>query len=95
MDYRLVDILPGAVVYCDIPYKGTNSYGEFDHKQFFDWAASRPFPVYVSEYNILDSRFKCVYKIDKLSLMCAQKSRSVMSEKLYWNQVTGKEAKLG
>jgi len=89
-DYREVEILPNSIVYCDIPYQGTADYGNnFSHKDFFDWAATRDFPVYISEYNVSDPRFKLVYKIDKRSMMSSYKENTKkMSEKLYWNGVT-------
>lgn len=89
LDYRAVEIQPNSVVYCDIPYQGTECYGNnFNHKDFFDWAASRSFPVYISEYNIDDPRFKLVYTVDKRSMLSAKKSNTIMSEKVYWNGVT-------
>ena len=55
LDYREVPIPEGAVVYCDPPYKGTQKYlVEFDHKAFYQWVLSRPFPVFISEYNMPD-----------------------------------------
>jgi hypothetical protein len=88
-DYRQVPILPNSVVYCDIPYKGTADYiGAFNYKEFYDWAMTRDFPVYVSEYNIDDPRFKLVYEVDKRSMLSAEKSNKQMSEKLYWNGVS-------
>jgi hypothetical protein len=87
LDYRDVDILPGSVVYCDIPYAGTADYGgAFSHKDFFDWAASREFPVFISEYNVPDPRFKPVYTIDKRSLLTQSgESNKIKEERLYWN----------
>jgi site-specific DNA-adenine methylase len=88
LDYRDVSIKKNSVVYCDIPYQGTADYGEFNHKEFFDWAATRDFPVYVSEYNIDDKRFELVYTIDKMSLLSANKDKCKnKEEKLYWNRV--------
>lgn len=87
MDYREVPIKENSIVYCDIPYKGTEDYGEFNHQEFYDWAASRPFPVYVSEYNIDDPRFKLIYSVDKRSLLAADKYVGDKSEKLYWNGI--------
>jgi site-specific DNA-adenine methylase len=88
-DYREVPIKENSVVYCDIPYKSTASYlDNFNHKEFYDWAASRPFPVFVSEYSIRDDRFKCVYTIDKRSMLSADKTVGNKIEKLYWNGVT-------
>lgn len=90
LDYREVDIHPNSVVYCDIPYLGTKGYlRKFNHKEFYDWAMSRDFPVYVSEYSIPDKRFKLVYTVDKLSLFDnSMDKKNVMQEKLYWNGKT-------
>ena len=89
LDYRKVDIKPNSIVYCDIPYQGTGDYGnQFDHKEFFDWAATRKFPVFISEYNIADSRFKIVYEINKRSLFDKNKANCKdKQERLYWNGI--------
>ena len=90
-DYRNIIIKPNSVVYCDIPYEGTGDKGEggyllkFNHKEFFDWAASRDFPVFISEYSVEDSRFKLVYSVDKRSLLSGKKANDIKSENLYWN----------
>ena len=86
-DYRDVEILHGAVVYCDIPYKGTADYGNsFSHKEFFDWTSSREFPVFISEYDVADPRFKLVYRVDKRCMLTQSgESNKVKQEKLYWN----------
>jgi len=75
-------------VYCDIPYDGTASYTqEFNRKEFLDWAASREFPVYVSEYNINDNRFEQIYAIYKSVKRAANGSSAACDKKeiLYWN----------
>ena len=89
-DYRELEIRPNSVVYCDIPYLGTESYlGKFDHKAFYDWAMSRNFPVYVSEYSMPDKRFKLIYTVDKKSRLCNTLSKkTVKEEKLFWNGVS-------
>jgi hypothetical protein len=86
-DYRDVEILPNSVVYCDIPYVGTTGYLKtFNHKEFYDWAATREFAVYVSEYRLDDPRFKCIYSVDKHSLMDSKvDKKKLMQEKLFWN----------
>lgn len=58
-DYRDVVIMPGDVVYCDIPYEKTDTRGygkgrRFDKQAFVDWAQAQEFPVYVSEYTMPD-----------------------------------------
>jgi hypothetical protein len=60
---------------------------DFNHAEFFNWAASRDFPVYISEYNISDIRFECIYQLDKRSMLTSQKHKTqTMQEKLYWNK---------
>lgn len=55
-DYQNIKIEPNSTVYCDIPYRGTNRYqsGGFDHDRFYEWADSRDFPVFISEYDMPD-----------------------------------------
>ena len=90
-DYRDVEILHDSIVYCDIPYKNTGHYSneiEFNHDEFYEWAATRKFPVYISEYDIPDNRFKLIYGIEKRVIMSAnQDTYNSKTEKLYWNQI--------
>jgi DNA adenine methylase len=86
LDYRDVPIKENSVVYCDIPYRGTADYiTEFNHKKFYEWAATRNFPVFISEYSLPDTRFKLIYSVDKRSLLSDDKSVGNKSENLYWN----------
>ena len=52
--YDVVEIEDGAVVYCDIPYLGTDDYvtDGFDHGKFYDWVRNSPHMVVVSEYRM-------------------------------------------
>ena len=62
MSYLDYEYREGDIVYCDPPYEGTADYGsEFDFKQFYDWAYSRPYQIWFSSYQISDKRFKLVY----------------------------------
>lgn len=70
-DYQDVEIASdAAVVYCDIPYKGTlkntkESYCVgFDHERFYEWARRVPFVVYISEYAMPDD-FVCIAEFTK------------------------------
>ncbi len=54
-DYREVDIPDGAVVYCDIPYKGTHQHYytyNFDHEAFYKWVDENKhrLKIFISEY---------------------------------------------
>ena len=70
-DYREVPIPEDSVVYCDPPYSGTKGYGmDFDHDAFWEWARTREFPVWVSEYSAPDD-FVCVKEIPVRSRLSA------------------------
>lgn len=77
----------GDVVYCDPPYEGTGNYDkkDFNHAEFYDWVASRPYKVYFSSYEISDKRFFKVWSEKKRKLMCGACSDKV-TEYLYCNQ---------
>ena len=62
IDYREYEHQDGDVVYCDPPYNGTGGYcgKDFDHNAFYEWARTRDYPVYFSEYNAPDD-FVCVW----------------------------------
>lgn len=82
LDYREVEIPAGAVVYADPPYKGTMGYGiEFDNEAFYGWVRTRPYPVWVSEYNMPDD-FVPVKEMLSDSRMGANGGKKVL-ERLY------------
>jgi len=90
LSYDDVDIKKNSVVYCDIPYFNTGEYKNiFDHKKFFEWAATRKFPVFISEYEIDDKRFKCIYEIDRLIKLAGKGAMKIdgKKERLFWNGV--------
>ena len=54
---------PDSVIYCDIPYIGTNKYkAGFDHDAFYDWAERQEHPVFISSYEMPRERFKCIWE---------------------------------
>lgn len=86
LDYQYRD---GDVVYCDPPYEDTAKYDKdgFNHKQFYDWVASREYPVYFSSYEISDNRFNVVWQTEKQSLLNNSKAtKKVVTEYLYCNK---------
>ena len=86
--YEHVKMKENSVAYCDIPYEGTRDYANsFDRKKFLDWAANASFPVFISEYNVSDSRFKLFYSVEKRVLLAADGVANNKQEKLYWNGV--------
>lgn len=84
LDYEHQD---GDIVYLDPPYEGTAEYsGGFDHKKFYDWAATRDYQIWFSSYkNISDNRFKMVYAIRLKSTLGAG-NKAVNYECLYTNR---------
>lgn len=78
----------GDVVYCDPPYENTATYSEdgFNHKEFYDWVASRPYRVYFSSYEISDTRFYKVWSKEKTQLLNGQGAGAKVQETVYCNQ---------
>lgn len=85
LDYEYQD---GDVVYCDPPYKGTEGYNQakFNHKEFYDWVASRPYQVFFSSYKISDKRFKMIWAKSKMNLMGGASGQFKNYECLYTNK---------
>ena len=83
-DYRDVEINDGDVVYADPPYAGTQRYNTapFDHAAFWAWVDTRPFPVFVSEYNAPDG-FSPIWCKGKCQLMHALGSKGKVQERLF------------
>ena len=82
-DYRSITIEEDSVIYCDIPYVGTDGYesGEFDHEEFYEWACRQSQPIFISEYYMPEDRFECVAEFKKCKSF-GTKNTSVI-EKLY------------
>ena len=87
MDYADVPIPPNSVIYCDIPYKGTNAYGKdknnsFDYERFYSWAESQTQPIIISEYSMPEDRFEIIAEREKTSSLAATATNKV-TERLY------------
>lgn len=68
--YDELEVPDNSIVYCDIPYKGTNRYDfAFDHEKFYDWACSQKVPVFISEYEMPIDRFSVYMEFEKLCSM--------------------------
>ena len=90
-DYRDYEHEPGDVVYCDPPYEDTAGYDSkesgFDSAAFYDWAASRDYPVYFSSFKISDKRFPLVAAKRKRNLNGGAKTLIYNFECIYTNGV--------
>ena len=93
-DYRDVDICADSVVYCDIPYINTDSYGmEFDYEAFYDWVCGLDVPVFISEYWMPEDRFDCVAEFKKAKTF-GKKNTSVI-EKVFCPKNNNRAMKMG
>ena len=78
-----------CVIYCDIPYKGTNGYntgGEsFDYETFYDWCrykAKDGYIIYISEYQ-MPRDFEEILTIDFQSRLDYRSGKKKTQEKLF------------
>ena len=87
-DYADVLIPEGALIYCDIPYNGTNcgKYNGFDHDRFYKWAEQQD-NIYISEYWMPDD-FIPYARIDKTVLSSADGNGQKATEMIFTNQRT-------
>ena len=73
----------GDVVYCDPPYKNTHDYGiRFDSESFWEWAKTRDYPVYVSEYQA-PSDFVSIWSKEKRVLLNRESLSAPRTEHLF------------
>lgn len=81
--YDEIEILPSSVIYCDIPYRGTDEYdaGGFDHQKFYKWALRQKELVIISEYYMPDD-FICIDAIEKSVSLNSGASKKAI-EKLF------------
>lgn len=87
-DYQAVPIPDNSVIYCDIPYKGTEAYcrhkkTEFDYEKFYDWAYSQTHPIFISEYFMPEDRFKCIAEIKRTDTFSASNNSKKVAEKIF------------
>lgn len=89
--YDEIEIKPNSIIYCDPPYESTTTYdgnNKFNSKQFLEWASNQSCPVFISEYNVSDKRFKLVKSINKRSLLASDRSKTLIKkENIYVNKI--------
>lgn len=88
VDYRSVKIPKDAVIYCDIPYAGTNcgKYQGFNHGEFYEWAEKQD-NIFISEYQMPEN-FIPIAKTTKSVLSAANSNSKVATEYLFTNRKT-------
>ena len=88
LDYSAVPIPDNSIIYCDIPYKGTDCgcYDGFDHERFYKWAAKKD-NIFISEYSMPEP-FIEIANIQKIKLNLSNGSGKKATERLYTTQAT-------
>lgn len=81
--YDQVEILPDSVIYCDIPYEGTDGYlTDFDFEKFYSWCEKQTEPLFISSYKMPADRFVCVARFKHRCTLNAKQNIEV-TEKVY------------
>ena len=85
LDYEEVSIPEDSVIYCDIPYEGTNVYYKaegFDYERFYRWCERQTEPVFISSYRMPDDRFICIEEFAHRSTLSAT-ANNLVTERIY------------
>lgn len=87
-DYQAVPIPDNSIIYCDIPYKGTEAYHrhkktEFDYERFYNWAYRQTQPLFISEYWMPEDRFVCVAEIQRTETFSASNNSKKLAERVF------------
>ena len=75
--YDKVKLEQNSIIYCDIPYKNSTKYNtskNFDYDKFYDWCIEKHkegHKVFISEYDMPEDRFKCVWSKEIKSSLSA------------------------
>ena len=80
LSYEQMVIPKDSVIYCDIPYEGTNRYNKaegFDYERFYQWAESQTEPVFISSYRMPTDLFDCIEEFTHRSTLCATANNAV------------------
>lgn len=87
LDYEEVTIPEDSVIYCDIPYEGTDGYlekgqGGFDYERFYQWCERQTQPVFISSYQMPEDRFDCIEEFTHRCTL-AQKDNNLVTERIF------------
>ena len=81
-DYQNVEIYKDSVIYCDIPYDGTDGYNgiDFDFERFYSWCEKQTEPVFISSYKMPEDRFVCIATFEHRSTFSATANNKVLEK---------------
>ena len=81
-DYQNVEIYKDSVIYCDIPYEGTDGYNgiDFDFERFYSWCEKQTEPVFISSYKMPEDRFICIATFEHRSILSTKANNKVLEK---------------
>ena len=86
-DYQDVPIPENSVIYCDIPYKGTDRYAgkgaDFDHDRFYEWALRQTQPIFISSYDMPKEDFKVIAEYSRTDTLSATNNSLRVTERIF------------
>lgn len=79
--YDEIEIKPNSIIYCDIPYKGTDGYNgiDFDHEAFYDWCKKQTELCFISSYEMPED-FIPIAEFPHRSILSATKNNLVLEK---------------
>ena len=80
-DYQNVNIYKDSIIYCDIPYKGTDGYNgiDFDHEAFYTWCKNQTELCFISSYKMPED-FIPIAEFPHRSILSATKNNLVLEK---------------
>ena len=89
--YDEIDIKKDSVIYCDIPYEGTDGYlTDFDFEKFYSWCEKQTEPLFISSYKMPEDRFICIATFEHRSTLSVTANNKVL-EKVFIPKHQSKE----
>ena len=81
LSYDEIRIKPNSVIYCDIPYKGTNKYNniDFDHERFYSWSKKQTELCFISSYEMPED-FIPIAEFPHRSILSPTKKKPVLEK---------------
>ena len=79
--YEEIEIKPNSIIYCDIPYKGTDKYNniDFDYERFYSWCKKQTELCFISSYEMPED-FIPIAEFPHRSLLSATKNNLVLEK---------------
>ncbi|MDD6655195.1 MAG: DNA adenine methylase [Treponema sp.] len=79
--YDEIEIKPNSIIYCDIPYKGTDDYNgiNFDYERFYSWSKNQKELCFISSYEMPED-FIPIAEFPHRSILSATKNNLVLEK---------------